>query len=663
MAPVPMLATASGGASLSGAASYTVSSGSRDVVANAMQSINARTQQSSSLVRSRRAAIVTEVSEAESERITTRNVTNYNHMHALSIQYYEVVQLYETTVGLQRIERCIFIPMRLVNLRAEANLRRYLGILIRSTADPETRAELLRLRDTVVVAFLLDRFARDDLAALRGDLVRIRSNLHGPDRFTPTLGDDLVSLERESLLDLADCHQRLIALHQLDEQIVALRRRILANLEAGRRKRMIERHGRSDLSALTLDRDVVVEEVAWDPDDGISKVTIVLRSDERLVIGAPGAPDQTTIPLEDIQEIRVTRSPAADARPSDFGIFDLRVRLERLGQEHWLDLGFVASKGIGGELDVLRLRAPIDLAELSERLMAHQLYYSQQIWLHADQQSLLMQLTEFEYAIEEHTKLRIVDYIDPAPVTVAGNYLAFRFTYGQDAPWKDWIEQQRSVPPQVDIVPVPTGGVFAEAVLGELNSAEKLDARRFWKWDDSPIPFRAGEIGPIAAGRHARVGAPPPGRLPTPGVTLQELPPLPALVTTNALTNAILSAKMFNDMSGHELTHRLLQASMAAAKGGNLAAQQQAQQALARVYEAVAKLTKALVVPSPDLVATITQLGSLLGMVGEQGSGGGEDGAEGGEGAEGGGGGGGGIDVGDVASLVAKVLPFILSFI
>ena len=36
---------------------------------------------------------------------------------------------------------------------------------------------------------------------------------------------------------------------------------------------------------------------------------------------------------------------------------------------------------------------------------------------------------------------------------------------------------------------MPTGGFFAEAVLGRFNSAEKLDLSRFWNWQDSPIPL------------------------------------------------------------------------------------------------------------------------------------------------------------------------------
>src|SRR3954451_23592942 len=36
-------------------------------------------------------------------------------MHALSIQYYEIVQAFRTTTQLERAERCLFVPVKLVD--------------------------------------------------------------------------------------------------------------------------------------------------------------------------------------------------------------------------------------------------------------------------------------------------------------------------------------------------------------------------------------------------------------------------------------------------------------------------------------------------------------------------------------------------------------------
>ena len=45
-------------------------------------------------MRNRRASLVKEISETEHEQVSTRILANYNHMHALTVQYYEVIEVY-----------------------------------------------------------------------------------------------------------------------------------------------------------------------------------------------------------------------------------------------------------------------------------------------------------------------------------------------------------------------------------------------------------------------------------------------------------------------------------------------------------------------------------------------------------------------------------------
>ena len=76
-------------------------------------------------MRNRRASIVREVSQSEHEQISTRVVTNYNHMHALSIHYYEVVQAFRVTTQLERAERCLFVPLQLLDFNDAAIVDRW----------------------------------------------------------------------------------------------------------------------------------------------------------------------------------------------------------------------------------------------------------------------------------------------------------------------------------------------------------------------------------------------------------------------------------------------------------------------------------------------------------------------------------------------------------
>jgi hypothetical protein len=57
--------------------------------------------------RNRRASAVSEVRETGRVEQSTRVVANYNHMHALTIQYYEVVQTYRVTTGVSQVRRLL----------------------------------------------------------------------------------------------------------------------------------------------------------------------------------------------------------------------------------------------------------------------------------------------------------------------------------------------------------------------------------------------------------------------------------------------------------------------------------------------------------------------------------------------------------------------------
>ena len=112
--------------------------------------------------------------------------------------------------------------------------------------------------------------------------------------------------------------------------------------------------------------------------------------------------------------------------------------------------------------------------------------------------------------------------------------------------------------PNERLVPVATGGVFAEAVLGRSNSAEKLDITRFWNWQDSPIPLTATDIAPIATGSRAQPEDLKPGQLGQPVLNIVNPTSLPDPAGLGAILTAVSNGNMFRDMSGLAGTQALL---------------------------------------------------------------------------------------------------------
>jgi hypothetical protein len=111
-------ATAAAGAALVGSANAQLgvvksdSSGDREIIGGLHQEITEMTSQKSSSLRSLWSNIFVTDEQAEQESLTTRNITNYNHSHALTIQYYEVLQHYRAEISLTAAEPLLFLPFR-----------------------------------------------------------------------------------------------------------------------------------------------------------------------------------------------------------------------------------------------------------------------------------------------------------------------------------------------------------------------------------------------------------------------------------------------------------------------------------------------------------------------------------------------------------------------
>ncbi|WP_176049196.1 hypothetical protein [Paraburkholderia kururiensis] len=137
--------TSSQADSSSHADSYSTSWGHRDLGSTMTQNVNDRTHQHAHDSRSRRASVVKEVSQSEHENVSTRVVANYNHMHALTVQYYEVVQVYRVEVAIVKADRVVFIPFQLVDFNNDDMVRRFQNVLARAALTYGIREALHNL--------------------------------------------------------------------------------------------------------------------------------------------------------------------------------------------------------------------------------------------------------------------------------------------------------------------------------------------------------------------------------------------------------------------------------------------------------------------------------------------------------------------------------------
>ncbi|MGD9531118.1 hypothetical protein [Pseudonocardia sp.] len=239
---------------------------------------------------------------------------------------------------------------------------------------------------------------------------------------------------------------------------------------------------------------------------------------------------------------------------------------------------------------LMTFQTPLASSELVAHLNENALHYSQQVWLSLDPGSLTVLLARYSYEGN-----RLIEQIDPTPLSAAGNCLVFRWKAEDAQAWKDWTASNVDTSSvAVDLVAMPTGGVFAEAVLGRFNSAEKLDLTRFWNWQDSPIPIQAPEIAALQAGQRVVAESTTPGDLDAPVVTIQNPQPLPDPTGLSGALAALTAANLFRDMSNGSATAALAQAALQASAQGAQGIAAQAGANMATAGQFTLEMTKAL---------------------------------------------------------------------
>ncbi|TDD30445.1 hypothetical protein E1218_01180 [Kribbella turkmenica] len=207
------------------------------------------------------------------------------------------------------------------------------------------------------------------------------------------------------------------------------------------------------------------------------------------------------------------------------------------------------------------VRAEAASADILDHLNDNAAFYSRVIWAHAGELELSRMLATYHYTPEsKRDPVPLAVCLDPQPVAITGNYLAFRWHFASTRERRTWLEANVDFDDEPDpmVLGLPGRGVFAEAVLGRANSAEKLDATRFWNWQDSPIPVLASEIAPVSTDSRAVQPDLTPAAMAAPAARINPLQPLPEPAGLEAILRTVATANLFRDMSGLSGAQELL---------------------------------------------------------------------------------------------------------
>ncbi len=553
--------SAGGGANTTTGYSTNYSDGTRDLSLSENQRINEATTRNAQASRSRRASVVRETSQAESEQLTTRVVANYNHAHALTMLYFEVVEVFDLTTKVIDAERLIYLPMEVADIRRE-HLFRFGNQFVRAA---QMRGDTALASD--IKEWIKSHTSEQPSAGQPLEKEPIKSLQYGNNAGGQPFADDLTRVTRIESITITHSKERIDSIQT-------------KWLQSDGSERAGKVHG----SYKESNSEEVV--IAFGDDEELlhvdGRINTCPHLNTPVVISLTITTNKKSYgPYGDTETLITTSGDSGVV--GRFGPIYLDGALGFFGRSGWA-------------IDAIGLLDDAASHTILPRLNHEKLFYNQVMWVAQEPGAVIESLRGLKWPSDASRALS--ESVDPRPVTLTGNYVGYRWLFDNDRQRKAFLKRYIDSPDAADdgatmshsvSVAVPTGGVFGEAVLGQAVSAEKIDLTRFWKWQDSMIPILPSQISPLQAGGRARDINTSTGQLNESAAKLDQLAALPDPAGFTAASQ-MMASNIFRDMSGSSVIKELaLAASQHAAAGADNAAKL-ASQNLAKFMDLVKDL-------------------------------------------------------------------------
>lgn len=561
------------GGGFSSADSSAWQTSSRNTAANALNQLRDRTIQSASAVRSQRTSVVQTVRQGERVTATTETVANYNHCHAITVQYFEVLRHVLVRQRLVDVQECLFVPLLMSWFTAD-KARRWSHTL--GNAVPGRLrggfAALDRIAHNYVGSDLpTGRYADETLESVDGEL-RLRFQLTRPrdkdEQFDANTWAPLLKLFG---FDPQDFYDNYLKDQQFKDRV------FLEHLGSRIASSVV---GALQVTALRADGSGV--NLGIDP-------TLITRfaNDQSLYVTLRMSSNLPPVARAEIKAILISARLARPGNPLMVEALPAgsRVIVEsgtvRYRTAHHSDAlfrdAFVQNDLTG--YDDVRIEAPLNRQELRnpreedkelarnllQHLNEHIEPYHHRLWAAMSPDRRYMLLDGFE--APNSGGRSVASVVDNELIGIVGNCLVLAVARGfhLDPTFKQDVENpidlldhyQPNTPIEPSRVAVPTRGVYAEAVMGACNSCEVKDETRFWRWEESPLPDSPPPILPVST--DTRRSEPPDltaKDLPAPIVAMQSAPAAPDPTGLGAILQLLGQAGIFKDITGLEGTQR-----------------------------------------------------------------------------------------------------------
>ena len=563
----PVVFGAAGG--VSHASSSANQTSARDVAASALNQARDRTLQSASAVRGQRSTVVQTARQGESVQAQTEAIANYNHCHALTIEYFEVLRHFQVSQEIAAVQECLFVPFQIspfTNAKALRwrhvlqDRRVYFGgavVDLRPKFDALARMTESWANSDLPVA----RYADDAVNAISGE-VWVQISIPKP-ADTDTGGYlDAAWVPYDQVLGNPTTRKDTWDRY-LGNALPAARAEIWNTRLAPAVARRLLDHLTIDVSpdegaswiGVPIDATLVTPFtqngqllVTFRSDGPISGVTRAGITRVRIRVSGIVVPSQ----IEMLAQAGTMRYATEHVSGSLFDDYRIQNDLTT-GDPAEVDTPLTKfEKSNPRQKDVKEARLLLDI--LNERVEL----FHRVIWLTMDPNRRYMFLDgvlapdaggRSVASVVENRVIGIIGNSLVMPV-VPGLQLDPTYTFARRTP-EDLRNLYATDPPPPMRVSVPTKGVFAEAVLGKCNSCEKIDDTRFWHWEQAPIPDSPTAILPLStASRRQKPPSVVPADFPEALVHYQNIPTAPDPTGLSSALALLGSKDLFRNLTG-----------------------------------------------------------------------------------------------------------------
>ena len=568
LGPVGGLLGIGGGASNANSTAWQNSS--RNVAANSLQTLRDRTSQAAAAMRAQRSTVIQTVSQGERVAVTTESVANYNHCHAMTIEYFEVLRHLLVRQRLVDVQECLFVPLQM------------------SRFD---RAKALRWRHTLKSAM-----PTRDLKAGFDALERIDNNYEGSDMPTGAYADEKLNyLEGELTIRFQLARPRDNDQDDFDPASWVWMGTLLPMLSPQeiyknflKGQALKDRIFLEQLGPRIARAFVDLMKISWidnnDVEHPLPVDTTLLSNftnDTPLAVslrlsGAVPAVARKDIKFIKISEFAFPAIPFFNVLPPNTRVI---VEGGQMSYRTKFSSGYLFRSGrIANDLtgaDSVRVYTPLTLQELrkpreedkelARRLLDHLNENIErchhELWRGMSEDRRFMLLDGFE--APNSGGRSVASVVDNSLIGIVGNSLVMPVSRGfhLDPTFNQDIERpidllehyQPNTPIEPVRVAIPTRGVYAEAVMGACNSCETKEEERFWRWEESPIPDNPPAILPVSTeSRQTPTPDLTAKDFPQPIIAMQNAPAAPDPTGLAGTLNLLGQSGLFKDITGLE---------------------------------------------------------------------------------------------------------------